>query len=115
MQLSIDAVFARLEDKKRQLKDRKARAQDDLRNNSRYTEIVERMAELKAERKAIEMEIVTQADRDEMEDMKVDIKTDKILLTDLTLNKYVSGETVEVIDEYHRSHNPIFSVTFKKS
>lgn len=112
--MQIEMVFARLEDKKKQLKDRKQRLQDELKSNPRYIEIEERIAELKAERKQIEMTMMTEDDRAEIEGMKADIKTDKVLLTDLTLNKYVAGETCEIIDEFRRPYEPRFSVSFKK-
>lgn len=112
--MQINDVFNRLEDKKKQLKDRKQRVKDDLANNSRYVEIEEQIAELKRERKQIEMETITMADKEEMEAMKVDIRTDKELLSDMALNEYVGGHKVEVVDEFRRPHEPVFSAKFKK-
>lgn len=112
--MQIEEVFNRLEDKKKQLRDRKERMKDELKNHTRYMEIEEEIATLKRERKEIEMSAITQADKEEIEGIKLDIRTDKELLTDLTLNKYVAGESCEIIDDHRRPHQPVFSVKYAK-
>ena len=42
-------------------------------------------------------------------------KNDIELMSDMALNKLVSGETVEVVDEAGDKYEPLFTVKFKKS
>lgn len=112
--MQINDVFNRLEDKKKQLRDRKERMKDELKNNPRYMEIEEQIAALKQEKKQIEMTLISQDDKAEIDNIKVDIKTDKELLSDLALNTYVSGEQLTVFDELQRPYEPRFSVKFSK-
>lgn len=46
---------------------------------------------------------------------KMHVKNDLEMLSDLALNKLVSGESVEVIDEAGSKYEPLFTVKFKKA
>ena len=55
------------------------------------------------------------ADFQKLDAYKMHVKNDMELLSDMALNKLVSGETVEVVDEAGDKYEPLFSVKFKKS
>lgn len=110
----IEEVYNRLESNKRQLREYKKSIKDELAQNARYAEAQEQIKELKAEMKTIENDTVSSHDREAMDDLKVEISTDKELLADIALNGYVEGETVEVVDEYDQRRVPVFSVNFRK-
>ncbi len=102
--------------KKKQRRELKSSFQDELRNNARYMEILEEMETLKAEKKAIENEIrARDFDAAKLDELKVDIQSDTILLADIALTMYVQQLPVEITDEYNAHWVPVFGVRFKKS
>lgn len=108
-------VHNRLQLKKAQRKDLKTSFQDELKNNARYQEILEKMAELKQEKKSIENEILSQQmDRAKLEELNIDIKSDTEMLTDIAINMLLANEVVEIVDDYNAKWAPVFSVRFKK-
>ncbi len=113
---SLEEVYTRLKTKKAERKDLRTSFQDELRNNAQYVEINEKLAELKLQKKAIENEILSrEMDRAKLEEINVDIKSDAELLTDICLNRFVSGEPVEIVDEIQVKWVPAFQVRFIKS
>lgn len=114
--LSIKEVYDRLKQKKADRREIKTSFKDALAGDSRYTDICEQIEVLKEQKKAIETEVLGRdMDQSRLEELNVDIKTDTELLADLALSLYVSGETVEITDEYNSKLVPSFKVTFKKS
>lgn len=90
--------------------------QDALRSNAKYQELVEKIDALKIEKKALENDIMArELDRAKLEELNIDIKTDTELLTDTALTLYVSGESVEIVDDMNVRFVPVFKVQFKKS
>jgi len=113
---SIEEVYTRLKTKKAERKDLRTSFQDQLRNSAQYTEISEKIAELKLQKKAIENEILSQEmDKAKLEEINVDIKSDAELLTDICLNKFIAGEPVQYVDEISVTWVPAFQVRFIKS
>lgn len=113
---SIHEIYSRLKLKKAERKDLKTSFQDALKNHARYQQVLEEMMKLKIEKKAIENEILaTEMDKAKLEELNLDIKTDTELISDLALTMYVSGEPVEITDDYNVRWVPAFRVTFKKS
>jgi predicted nucleic acid-binding Zn-ribbon protein len=111
----LTEVYNRLKLKKSQRKDLKTSFQDELRNNARYQEILEKIAELKQEKKSIENEILSQQmDRAKLEELNIDIKSDTEMLTDIAINMLLASEVVEIVDDTNAKWAPVFSVRFKK-
>ncbi len=113
---SIHEIYSRLKLKKAERKDLKTSFQDALKNHTRYQQVIDEMMKLRIEKKAIENEILaTEMDKAKLEELNMDIKTDSELISDLALTMYVSGEPVEITDDYNVRWVPAFKVTFKKS
>lgn len=113
---SLEEIYTRLKTKRAEKKDLKTSFQDELKNHARYQEILDQMNTLKAEKKAIENEILSrEMDKAKMEELSLDIKTDTELLTDIVLNKFLANENVEIVDEINIRWVPAFSVRFKKA
>jgi sulfur transfer complex TusBCD TusB component (DsrH family) len=113
---SITDIYNRLKTKKSERKDIKSMYQDALRSNAKYQELVEKIDALKIEKKALENDIMArELDRAKLEELNIDIKTDTELLTDTALTLYVSGESVEIVDDMNVRFVPVFKVQFKKS
>lgn len=111
----LTEVYNRLKLKKAQRKDLKTSFQDELKNNAKYQEILEKLNELKLEKKSIENEILSrEIDRAKLEELSVDIKTDTEMLTDIALNMFLAQEPVEIVDEVNVKWMPVFTVRFRK-
>jgi hypothetical protein len=116
MEQSIETIYKRLAIKQKELRDLKKMIRDELDQNPRFRELQEEMKSLRDERKGIQMEVeaISQTEMDQIDDLKLEIDTDKELLADIALNLYVSQETVEILDEYDQRWVPRFSVKFYK-
>lgn len=90
---------------------------DELSSHSEYQEILEKLDALKARKKAIESEIKedAQAEFRKLDAYKMHLKNDQEMLSDLALNKLVTGETLELTDEDNNRYEPMFTVKFKKA
>lgn len=108
-------VYNRLKLKKAQRKDLRTSFQDELKNNAKYQELAEKIAELRLEKKSLENEILSQTmDRAKLEELSLDIKTDTEMLTDIALNMFLAQEPVEIVDEVNVKWMPVFTVRFRK-
>lgn len=89
---------------------------DELAQNERYQEIVEEMKKLREEKKSIENQSYAMAvkDAEKMDLLKLDIKSDQEMLSDMAMNLYTEGKTVEIIDENNTRWVPSFNVRFTK-
>lgn len=114
MALTLHEVHARIKQKKAQRRDMNQMVQDQLSVHPRYQEINEEIAKLREEKKGIENELRSAADVQELEAMKMDIKSDHELLADIALNLYIAQEPVEIMDEYNVRWVPVFAVRFKR-
>ena len=113
---SLQDIHARLKEKKREKKEIMKAFKDEMAHNPRYQQILETLKTLKEEKKSIENQSWANAsgDAEKLDSLNLDIKADKELLSDVALNMYVKGETVEVIDDLNQRWTPEFSVNMKK-
>ena len=113
----LQEVFNRIRETRNKAKEIRKMYKDSLIANQEYQQLVEKLDNLKLRKKQIELEIKNdqQADFQKLDAYKVHVKNDIEMLSDLALNKLVSGETVEVIDEDNNKYEPLFTVKFKKS
>lgn len=114
MAISLQEVHSRLKEKKAKRRDMNKMQQDELSVHARYQELCEEMTKLREEKKSIENELRNAADAQELEALKIDIKTDHELLADIALNLYIANEPVEIVDEYNARWVPVFTVRFTK-
>lgn len=115
--LSLETLHERLKAKKREKKEIMKAFKDELAHNPRHAQIVEQLSILKEEKKSIESQVWAGASKDaqKLDELTLDIKSDKELLSEVALNMYVKGETVEVIDQKtNERYVPLFSVEMKK-
>lgn len=112
----LEEVYQRMLDKKKEKRDIAKGLQDALKHDTRYQKLIEETKKLREEKKSIENRTYAEsaADAQKIDLLDLEIKSDAEMLTDLALNKYVAGETVEVTDRYNVKYVPEFSVTFKK-
>ncbi len=113
----LQEVFNRIRETRNKAKEIRKIYKDSLIANQEYQEIVEKLDALKMRKKQIETETKNDqmADFQKLDAYKMHVKNDIEMLSDLALNKLVSGETVEVTDEAGDKYEPLFTVKFKKA
>ena len=113
---SLEEVHGRLRVKAREKSDLQKVFKDELANNPRYQQIAEQLKVLKEEKKSIENQVwaASSADAQKLDLLALDIKSDREMLSEMALNMYVKGETVQIVDEYNARWVPKFAVSFKK-
>lgn len=113
----LQEVFNRIRETQRKSKEIRKMYKDSLIAHQEYQQVVEKFDNLKLRKKQIETEIKSdqEADFQKLDAYKMHIQNDTEMLSDMALNKLVSGETVEVTDEAGDKYEPLFTVKFKKS
>lgn len=114
---NLQEIFARIQKTKKKQKDIRGAYKDALMNSAEYQDISEKIKNLRDKKKQIESAVRSDFSSEftKLEDMKVDLESDYVLLSDIAMSKLMKGETVEVEDEYQNKYEPIFSVKFKKA
>jgi hypothetical protein len=113
----IQGVFNKIQMLKDEMKEIRKAYKDALDAFPGYKEVNEEMKKLRAQRKDMENVIKEEfaSELSKMEDLKIDLETEKELLNDIALSTMMKGETVQVTDKYDNSYEPQFSVSFKKA
>jgi hypothetical protein len=112
----LKEVFERMKAKRKEHSEINKSFKDSLAHNAKHQEITTQLQRLRDEKKMIENEAWAESakDAERRELLALDIKSDKQMLSDLALNLYVKGKTVEVIDEFNTRWVPEFAVSFRK-
>ena len=108
--------FEKIQELKKERKDLKAMYKDNLAQSDQYEEIVEKLKELRAKKKAIEAHVQNSMGRnyEKIEELDRQIKAEAEILSDLALNEYTEGKHVEVTDAFANKYAPQFTVKFRK-
>ncbi len=113
----LQEVFNDLQEVKKEMKEIRKEYRDALSHNSEYADLIEQINDLKEEKKQHEM--VAQRDMgsrwEQLEDLKVEEKSLKEMISDISLTNLMKGETVEVRDAYDSLYEPSYTVSFKKT
>jgi len=115
--MNIQDVFSKIREMKKEQKDIKDMYKDALAQADEYEEIVEKIKELREKKKQIETRIQGELGRawDKLEDLKIEVESNKEMMNDIALTTLMKGETVMVKDEFDNSYEPAWKVSFKKS
>ncbi len=113
---SIQEVFDRQIQIKKDLKTQKEIYKDALNNSDGYRKIVEDLKVLKEKKKQAETLIKKELGKQylKIEDLKLEMESNKEMLSDIALTTIMKGETVEAQDEYGNKYCPEWSVKMKK-
>jgi len=114
----LDEVFFRIQKTKREQKKIRDAYKDALQSTPSYKKTVEELNELKEKKKKIETDVRADfhSDFTKLEDLKIDLDTDKEMLSDLAMTQLMKGETVKIVDEENQiEYEPVFQVSFKKA
>lgn len=113
----IQAIFQRVEENKKKMKDLKESYKDALSTSQQYKESTEELNVLKEKKKEIENTLKGQFASEfmQIEDLKIDVASDQDLMSDIALTQVMQGGQVMVKDQYENEYEPVFKVAFKKT
>ena len=113
----IQEIFNRMQIIKKQQKDIRSTYKDALAATPEYQEINDKIKTLRERKKQIENTTKESfsAELTKLDDFKIDLESDSVMLSDAALTKLMKGETVQVVDEYNNTYEPLFTVKFKKT
>lgn len=113
---NLQDIFNEIKSKQKQQKEISQIYRDALVCSEKYQEVKEKLNILKEKKKAIEQAIKDDfsSELTKLEDLKLDLKTDKEMLSDIALTNLMKGQTVQVTDSDNNEYEPTFSVNFKK-
>lgn len=112
----IQEVFDKIQSIKEKQKEIKAVYRDALANSAAYQNALEDHNSAKEKKKQAEESIKSDFSKEfeKLEEIKYDLETENILLSDIALNHITKGEKIEVVDSYDNKYEPLFSVKFRK-
>ena len=115
--MNIQDVFSKIREMKKEQKEIKDMYKDALVQADEYEEIVEKIKELREKKKQIETRIQGELGRawDKLEELKIEVESNKEMMNDIALTTLMKGETVMVKDEFDNAYEPAWKVNFKKS
>jgi hypothetical protein len=115
-QKKIKEIYQRIQENKSKLKELKTSAKDVLSNDFSYSKMKAELDEKRKEVKILEKQLITSnmVNYDQMENYKIDIKTDEELLKDIALSLLMKNEQVELVDKYENKYIPELRVAFKR-
>lgn len=112
----LQEVFNRIQETKKKQKDIRSAYKEALASSEEYKELDQKIKTLRERKKQIENSIKEQfaSELTKLDDYKIDLESDTVMLSDIALTKLMKGETVQVMDQYNNTYNPLFAVRFKK-
>lgn len=111
---SLQEVFYRIQDKKREQREINRFIKDALASSSEYQDIKHKLEALRDRKKNLEAS--ARAPYEEKLDLiKLDIRDSLQNLSDIALNTMMKGERVEIMDTDKGKFEPVFTVRFKKA
>jgi len=114
---NLQAVFDRMQKRRKELKEIRKMYKEGLDGDSRYKNIGEEISTLRDKKKQIELEVQEHLGEayNKLEELRDDIATDQQMINDIAMNTLMDGKTVEVTDEYNNRYEPEFRVILRKT
>lgn len=113
----LQEIHARIRANKDEKKKVRVIFKDVLAQSKPYQDVLEELEELKAKKIRLENEIRSDftKEMEKLEKIAIDIKSDEMLLTDLSLTMLMKGQSLDLMDENDVKYEPVFKITFKKA
>ncbi|MFO0764949.1 MAG: hypothetical protein U0487_02795 [Patescibacteria group bacterium] len=113
----LQEIHARIRANKDEKKKVRVIFKDVLAQSKPYQDVLEELEELKAKKIRLENEIRADftKEMEKLEKIALDIKSDEMLLTDLSLTMLMKGQSLDLMDENDVKYEPVFKITFKKA
>jgi len=113
----LKEIHSRIRAKKDEKKKVKTIFKDVLAQSKPYQDVLDELKKLKAKKVQIETGIRADFGKEleQLERLALDVKTDEMLLTDLSLTMLMKGQSLDLTDENDVKYEPVFRITFKKT
>ncbi len=113
---NLQTIFDRMQETKKEQSELKKSYRESLANSKSYQDVVEELTKLRDKKKKIEGAIKDdfKSEFSRLEQIKLDLESDKEIMSDLAMNQLVKGESIKIIDQYENQYEPVFNVKFKK-
>ncbi len=113
----IQEIFNRMQETKKEMKDLRQSYKDALASSHEYVQLVDEMKTMRERKKSIESAVkeTCMAEIHKLEDLKIDLESDKELISDIAMSQIMKGESIQITDQYDNEYEPKFSVAFKKA
>lgn len=114
---SLEEIFHRIQEIKKQQKDIRSSYKDALKTNEQHVNISEELSNMREKKKKIELQVKEDfsAEMQKLEDLNIDLASEMELLSDVALNQLMQGESINLMDKDNNKYEPIFKVQFKKT
>lgn len=113
---SIQELFDKLQENKKEQKEIKREYQDALANTNEYEETAEELKKLREKKKRIETIARNRMGERyaHLEDLKE--KADELnqMIADIAMSTLAEGKSVEIKDQYENSYEPVYKISFRK-
>ena len=112
----IKKLYQEIKQSEKEKKELNATIKEAFEGLKQYQDLMDEMNILKAKKKQIEVGVRDEysSEFNQLEDLKMDVKDSKQVLSDLMWNELMKNNKVEVEDEYDNKYVPQVSVTLKK-
>jgi len=109
-------LYNEIKEATRKKKDLNRVIQDAYKNNKEFQDLKDELDKLKARKKELETSTRQEysSEFNDLDDLKIDIKDMRIVLSDLLWNEIMKNHPIEVVDEYKNKYVPNILVTLKK-
>jgi hypothetical protein len=115
--VNLQEVFDRIQVAKKEQKEIRTLYRDALANSVEYQKVSEDYEKIKQKKKEIvdNVKVDFRPEFDRIEELKIAITDDSLMMSDIALTSYLKGEPLEITDQNQSQYEPIFSVKFKKT
>jgi hypothetical protein len=113
----LQEVFDRMRETRKEIAAIRKNYRELLYATADYEEVLQKLNGHKLHKLQIETKIKSQMGKEfeDMEQLRKDLSSDAVLLSDLAISGYLKGEPISVTDETSASYEPVFNVKFKKA
>lgn len=113
---AVQEIFNKIREKQKEQKIIRQIYKDVLTNSKEYQDIITELDELKIKKKRVEAILKSElkSEIEKLESIKIDIESNKELLSQASLTKILKGEALSLEDEHNNKYEAVFNVNFKK-
>ena len=109
-------VYLKIIGLKREIRTYTESLKNACKNNKDYVKLEEEKVKLTSKIRLIRAQINDQNPKEveKLDQLRADLKDEKVLLSDILLNAYTKGEKIDVKDQYDQPMLPLFTVQLTK-
>jgi len=113
----LQEIHSRIRAKKDEKKKVNVIFKDVLAGSKPYQDVLDELRKLNTKKTQLKQELWSDfgSELEQLERLTLDVKTDEILLTDLSLTMLMKGQALDLKDENDVKYEPVFRITFKKT